>query len=197
MLTTRTIVILLGMAPLFPGVSQNFPASTCPSLKNSQMRLEFLQDEKARLDGDCVLYAIDQLRVARYAPATATLIRYLDYPYPPPPNRGNSEPIIVSGPFNWTNYPAANALADIGKAAVPQLVDAIADAATSDLTRTNAADAIMAMYNHLPEGIAVLVRAAHARTDPMESNRLMDQARRLPSRCGSRVRNDCENAVLK
>jgi hypothetical protein len=200
MLTTRAIVILLGIAPLFAGVSAASAESTCASLENkdSQTRLKFLQGEKARLDGNCVLYAIDRLRVAQYAPAAATVIRYLDYPYPPPKNFGTPEnPVFVLQQLNWTNYAAANALSDIGKAVVPQLVDVIADAATSDLVRQNAADTIMAIYNHLPEGIAVLVRAAHARTDPMDSNRLMDQARRLPSRCGREVRNDCENAVLK
>jgi hypothetical protein len=200
MVTVRAIVILLGMAPIFAAVSPVFAESTCASLENkdSQTRLKFLQGEKARLDGNCVLYAIDRLRIAQYAPGAATLIRYLDYPYPPPPSRGDPDNPVSVGNFNWTNYPAANALADIGKAVVPQLVDLIADAATSDLVRKNAADTVLAIYSKdMPEGIAVLVRAARTRTDPMDSNRLMDQARRLAGGCGSINRNDCENAVLK
>ena len=198
--TKRAIAALLGVASLFAGASPVFADPTCASLENkkSESRLEFLQGEKARLDGNCVLYAIDQLGRAQYAPAVPTLLRYLDYPYPDPPNYGTPQNPLILAKINWTNYPAANALSDIGKVAVPQLVEAIADAATPELIRKNAADTERFIYApDPPEGIAVLVRAAHARTDPMDSLRLMDQARRLASLCRPEVRNECENASLK
>jgi hypothetical protein len=96
-------------------------------------------------------------------------------------------------------YPAIGALYRLGRQVVPELTAAISDASTSDLVRQNAADTIFLMYGpNNPEGIAVLVRAAHAQTDdPTASIRLMDQARRLARKCGITARNDCENAVLK
>jgi hypothetical protein len=95
-------------------------------------------------------------------------------------------------------YPAGTALFQIGKPAIPQLVAAIAEEATSDLVRNNVADAVSTIYrDDLPEGVAVLVRAARAQTDPLANVRLMDQARRQAAQCGNDLRNDCENAIVR
>jgi len=200
MFTKRAIIARLGAALFLAGVSPVFADSTCANLenKNPQSKLEFLQSQTARLDSRCVLYALDQLRAARYAPAIATLIRYLDYILPDEPARLGpaGEPITVRG-LKWTLFPAANALAEIGRPAIPQLVDVIANADTSDLIRKNAAETVLAIYSHdMPEGIAVIVRASRASGDPMAALRLMDQARRLASTCGLSNRNECENATL-
>jgi hypothetical protein len=81
---------------------------------------------------------------------------------------------------------------------VPDLIAVIASPDVKDLVRRNAAWAISLMYGgRQPEGIAVFVSAARAQTDPIASNRLMDQARWFAARCSAAVRNDCENAVLK
>ena len=202
MVTVRVSVALVGALWLLGGVSPIFAASVCADLENKkpESRLEYLQGERARLDRNCVLYSIEQLGNGRYVPAIKTLVGYLDYRKPDPPGFGDpAAPHVVSHP-EWSGslYPAGTALAQIGKPAVPQLVDVIADAATSDLVRNNAGDVVFAVYSADPaEGIAAMVSAAHAKTDPMDSLRLMDQARRQAGRCAQQWRNDCENAVLK
>jgi hypothetical protein len=102
--------------------------------------------------------------------------------------------------IEWSGsiYPAGSALYVIGKPAVPQLLETIANAATSDLVRDNAADVVsMIHFEDFAEGVAVLVRAARAQTDPLASIRLMDQARRQAAHCGNERRNDCENAIVR
>ena len=139
MVTVRVSVALVGALWLLGGVSPIFAASVCADLENKkpESRLEYLQGERARLDRNCVLYSIEQLGNGRYVPAIKTLVGYLDYRKPDPPGFGDpAAPHVVSHP-EWSGslYPAGTALAQIGKPAVPQLVDVIADAATSDLVR--------------------------------------------------------------
>jgi hypothetical protein len=192
MITIRATVTLAGALSLLGRVSPVFAASACAALenKNAEARLEYLQGDRSLLDKDCILYAIERFGNERYSAAVKTLVGYLDYRNPDPP--------LVPKRLTPTAYPAVEALFQIGKSAIPDVVEVIADAATSDLVRNNAGDAVFAIYRADPaEGIAVMVRAAHATTDPMASLRLMDQARRQATRCGPQWRNDCENATLK
>jgi hypothetical protein len=198
----RSTVTLLGALWLLGVVSPLFGAPACGDLENKQPEslMEYLQGERSRLNRDCVLYAIEQLGNAHYAPAIRTLVGYLGYRKSDPPNFGSPAAPLIPGHPEWSGsiYPAGSALFQIGKAAVPQLIEVIADASTSDLVRNNAGDVVFGIYREDPaQGIAALVSAAHAKTDPMDSLRLMDQARRQADRCSQQRRNDCENAVLK
>ena len=127
------------------------------------------------------------LGAKRYLQASAVLIQYLDY-------RVQSH---MKAPLTPLIYPAVDALLSLGKRVVPDLVAAVSDGDATDLTRQNAAETIFLIYGTKPNGIAVLVAASHAEPDPLSSARLMDQARRLASRCPIPTRGDCENAVLK
>jgi hypothetical protein len=193
---------MLGALPFIGGMSPVFGAPACADLENKkpELRLEYLQGQKSLLDRNCVLYAIEQLGNDHYAPAIKTLAGYLDYRKPDPPNFGSPTQPLIRGHSEWSGsiYPAGTALAQIGKPAIPQLVEVIAAASTSDLVRNTAGDVVFAIYRENPaDGIAVLVEAAHKRSDPMDSLRVMDQARRQAGRCTQQGRNDCENAVLK
>jgi len=195
-MTMHTVTALAG-ALFFSGAATcSFAASPCPALDGSTpaSRLEYLRGERARLSPACVLVAVAQLGYDRYVPAVKTLVGYLDYRDPA------KMPGFRSAHIEWSGsvYPAGEALFQIGKPAVSQLIEAIADATTSDLVRNNAADAVSTIYREdLPEGVAVLVRAARAQTDPLASVRLMDQARRQAAHCGNERRNDCENAIVR
>jgi hypothetical protein len=198
----RSTVTLLGALSLLGGISPIFGAPACGDLENKKPEslLEYLQGERSRLNRDCVLYAIEQLGNGHYAPAIKTLMGYLDYRKPDPPNFGSPTAPLIRGHSEWSGsiYPAGTALAQIGKPAIPQLAEVIAEASTSDLVRNNAGDVVFAIYREDPaEGIAAMVSAAHTKSDPMDSLRLMDQARRQAGRCSPQRRNDCENAVLK
>lgn len=187
---TRTVVWMFWL----PAVASNASAAgACAQLENKkpEARLEYLRGHRAGLDRGCVLYAIRALGHDRYTAAIKTLIGYLDYRVPDGPNP-------IAHIHTGSAYPAHTALFEIGKAAVPQLTGAIADEGTSDLVRNNAADTVFAIYReNVPGGIAALVSAAHARSDPMASLRLMDQARRLAARCTVDIRSDCFGETVK
>lgn len=200
MLPTRAIVMLAGALAFLGGMSPAFAAYPCADLANKKAEtlLEYLQGDKSRLDRNCALYAIEQLGNDHYAAAIKTLIGYLDYRSPDLPSV-TIQGVKLTPKFAWwAPYLAVDALSQIGKAAVPQLIEAVADPSTSDVARDNAGDAVLEIYREdNPEGIAVLARASHTRTDPRESIHLVDQARRQAGKCIPEMRNDCENAALK
>jgi hypothetical protein len=192
--TMRTVITLAAALSFFGAAADSFAAHACSSLENStqELRLEYLKGERERLNSDCVLYAMEELGYYKYTPAINVLIRYLDYRDPAKMPGFRQTHIEWSGSI----YPVGDALFQIGKPAIPELIEVIADAATSDLGQNNAADVVSAIYREdLAEGVAVLVRAARAQTDPLASLRLIDQARRQAAHCGNERRNDCENAI--
>jgi hypothetical protein len=194
------MVTLAGVLPLLGGVSPLFAAYPCADLENKkpELLLEYLQGERSRLDRNCAPYAIEQLGNDHYEAAIKTLIGYLDYRAPDPPSVTFLGVKVTPRVAWWVPYPAVDALFLIGKTAIPQLIEAVADASTSDVARDNAGDAVLAIYRgDIPEGVAVLARASHTRTDPTESIRLVDQASRQAGKCILEMKNDCENAALK
>jgi hypothetical protein len=200
MATIRAIVALAGVLAFIGEMSPAFAAYPCADLENKkpEMLQEYLQGERSRLDRNCALYAIEHLGNDHYEAAIKTLIGYLDYRAPDPPTYSAPDGPVILKVAWWAPYLAVDALFQIGKAAIPQLVEAIADASTSDQARNNAGDAVLLIYREdMPEGVAVLARASHTRTDPAESIRLVDQARRQADKCSPRWRNDCGNAALK
>ena len=63
-------------------------------------------------------------------------------------------------------YPATTALFEIGKPAVPDLVEAIADSNTSDLARSNAIETLFWIHSgDVSEAVAVLNRAGKEAKD--------------------------------
>jgi len=162
--------------------------------------LQYLKGQRAGSDRSCLIYAIKQLGSDGYEPAIKTLIAYLDLREPDPPNYGTQDKPFTPrhGQPRGGPYPAVAALFQIGKVAVPQLVEAIADSSLSELVRGNAGDALLAIYRADPiAGITAMVTAAHAMADPAAANRVMDEARRQASLCLPQDRNECENATLK
>ena len=101
---------------------------------------------------------------------------------------------------NRAQYPALDALFMIGKLAVPDLIEAIANPATSGIPRFNATSLIFAIYSRedLPESVRVLKRAAKAResTDWESSQRLIDAARKTAGMCKGEMTNACVDALF-
>jgi hypothetical protein len=201
MASSNVILTVLGALSFFGLASPIFADSACAKLQNttSTFRVAYLQGAREGLDRGCILYAIRELGNDRFVPAVKTLVAYLDVRLPDPPNLGTPERPIIPAHIVPPGglYAASEALSQIGQAAVPELLEAIANASTSDLVRDNAADTLFTIYLAEPRAIAAIVSAAHTKTEPMASIRLMDQARRLASLCIARDRNDCENATLK
>lgn len=160
--------------------------------KDAAARVEYLRGDRSKLAAKCIIAAIKYVGGKRYAEASRVLTQYLDFQDPDYLHQGG-----LKGSVLYV-YPAVDALSTLGKPAVPELTKVIADAKTSDLVRRNAGWALFLMYGvNQAEGIAALVSAAHAETDPSASIRLMDEARWFAGRCIVTARNECENEVLK
>ena len=180
MKTVHNAIILL-VALACPAVAQAAgPADGCRGLENKDTaaHLEYLRNERSALAPDCAEAAMRFLGAKRYLQARAVLIQYLDY-------RVQSH---MKAPLTLAIYPAVDALLSLAKPVVPDLVEAISDGTATDLARQNAAETIFLIYGTKPDGIDTLVAAAHAESDPLSAARLMDQARRLASRCPATTR---------
>jgi hypothetical protein len=197
MKTLGTIAILVQLS-LGTAIASD-TKTDCTQLRGAkpQAQLEYLQGERSGLSDACMIYAMDQLARAEYAPSINVLIKLLDYHAPEPPKTG--EPFVQQTiPWLGTWYPAARGLLAVGKAAVPNLIAAIADPGTSDLIRKNATELVLLIYREeLPEGAAVLNRAGRAATSPDVRQRLLDAARELAGKCPEQQRAACLANALR
>jgi hypothetical protein len=192
-----TIAILIGLS-LSTAIASD-AKTDCAQLRGAkpQAQLEYLQGERSALSDACMIYAMDQLARAEYAPSIDVLIKLLDYHIPDPHKTG--EPFVQQTvPWLGTWYPAARGLLAAGKTAVPSLIAAIADAGTSGLIRKNATELVLLIYREeVPEGAAVLNRAGRAATSPDVRQRLLDAARDLAGKCPEPQRGACLANALK
>ena len=194
MTITRSIPILLGALCCLAPIRLMAADEGCPDLrgKSTAAHLEYLRGDRSKLLAQCIVSAIRYIGGAHYSQGSAILIQYLDYQDPDSRLRKDIGASILYA------YPAVDALYSLGKPVVPELTTVVSSPDATDVARQNAAETIFLIYGaNNPEGIAVLVRAAHAQADPTASIRLIDQARRLAGKCLATARNDCENAVLK
>jgi hypothetical protein len=93
-------------------------AQECEQLQSASAD-EMISYLKKGGDERCMTFAIDRIGTARYEPAIPVLVRLLDFRRLP-----NSEEL--SGGLSMQSwYPATNALEEVGKAALPSLLQAI------------------------------------------------------------------------
>jgi hypothetical protein len=104
--------------------------------------------------------------------------------------------VISPIPTLGTIYPATTALFEIGKPAVPDLVEAIANSATSEIARSNAVATVFDIYrSDVAESVRVLMRASKASPDREASMRLYDAARKAADMCRQPGHNSCMSAL--
>jgi hypothetical protein len=192
-------ITLLSIAGLWLGVVPGVAADgrSCPELQGAkpQAHLEYLQRDRAALTPGCIAYAADQIGLQQYGPAVKTLVRYLDYRLPEDPARAHFA-AISRIPTLGTIYPVTTALFQIGKPAVPDLVEAIASSATSEVARNNAVATIFDIYrSDVVESVRVLMRASKASPDREASMRLYDAAREAAAKCREPGHNSCMSAL--
>src|SRR5579883_3209588 len=108
-------------------------ATNCPSSTNvdddNQLEIRYLEAIKDNINDDnnpCVASAIHILGDRRISAAVRTLVKYLDYKEPlTGTHKLKAEGGI--GDLGYNPYPAVNALFQIGKPAIPSLVDTMKD----------------------------------------------------------------------
>jgi hypothetical protein len=175
----------------------DFASAKCETLQGSGpvKLLEYLRGERSALNQECVLFAIADLGMKRYAPASATLVKYLDYKLPQEPSK--TGPVVVKRIW-WigADYPAAAALFKIGKPSSPALVEAVGDPDNSDLIRKHAIEVLRAVHSdNMADVVAALVRAGRSSEDHLTSRRLLDAAEEVATSCHEPQRNSCINAL--
>ena len=84
----RTPTIYIYPMYLLATASGLFGDTSCAKLEGAkpETQLAYLQRDRKELDVNCILFAIVHLGTARYAPASKTLVKYLDYIVPEDPN---------------------------------------------------------------------------------------------------------------
>jgi hypothetical protein len=156
-------------------------------------QLEYLKGNRAALVPPCLMAAFDGLGYKRFTPAIPLLIQFLDF------KRPYETLCCRAGGYTWV-YPAGEALLEIGRPAVPALVEAIAGSNTPEVIRKNAAGVLNEMFWNWQEptgAISLLVRESRAPRDGPESQRLLDAARELASNCRAETRPTCIDALTR
>jgi hypothetical protein len=154
------VVLLLTMLLLFnslPAIAEG-----CDLLQNSTPdELVSYLNGIAADDGNagCITFAIGELGKHRYEPAITVLVRFLDFRRPLDSREKQGLYLHIQGIAEI--YPAANALEEIGKSALPAVLDTIKTESTSEKARENAVSVWMEIYrSEAPKGIAVLRQEA-------------------------------------
>jgi hypothetical protein len=171
-------------------------AGKCSELETAKPEalLTYLQRDRGSLEADCVFYAIVHVGVNPSAEGIKTLITYLDYQYPDP-----------KSPYGFARtsmfpFPAVQELLGMGTLVVPDVVEAIANPATTPLARNGATHVIFLMNaKDLPEAVRVLKRASKAKesTDWEASQRLFDAARKAAEWCRDEMARACMDAFYE
>ncbi len=92
-------------------------------------------------------------------------------------------------------YPAAGALEEFGKKALPAVLDAI-KSSTSAKGRENAVAVWMEIYKYEPvKGVTLLQQEAIGAADPVAKDNLMRALTNAPTLCGAKEKKDCKAAA--
>jgi hypothetical protein len=196
--------IAISLAGLWLGISiRALGEIQCVELEGAklQAQMEYLQRDRSRLNAGCITYAMFQIALprdgqsfARYPEAVQTIVGYLDYR---PPDVSKLSAAVSQ---SRSRYPATDALFIIGKPVVSDLVETIANPATSDISRFNALSIVFAIYSRedVAEAVRILKSAAKAKesTNWEASQRLVDAARKTAGMCQSQMSVVCMDALF-
>ncbi len=168
-------------------------ALCCKPLEQSSPAdlVNFLERERAGLQAECINFAINSLGDRYYGPATDVLISYLDF------KDERQEELPVSHLLWKPEYPAAQALVNIGVPATGNLIRALGDTGSSDLLRTNAEEVLLMIYRYNPPRAITLLRAS-SRSAPnaVTAARLFESAIEVSRMCGlDEIRAACDAAL--
>jgi hypothetical protein len=118
---------------------------------------------------ECIYFALRELRLMRWQPATDTLVKFLDFQRPP--NAWEKEGMSrLEG-----SYPAADALASLGPRALPKVLSVMESGSASELSRHNAMVVWMRVYRgDLPKRVSMLAKEIEKAPTDVAKQRLME-----------------------
>ncbi len=190
----KASLVLLVLTLLMSGhvVAEGQPCAAIAATVTSSIM--FLEEQRVTRQSPCISAVIKQVGQSRDVSAAHVLVRYLDFVDPA------TAPSPDGSAFTRPDYPAVDALFQIGKPATRELVSAI-QAGESSKIRENAANTYMFVYrDDLASGIRLLkkeellVQSADARS------RLRDAVQMLVDACngrGGKEAEQCKNTAEK
>jgi len=124
--------------------------------------VSFLQDSIAdESNAECFTFAMYRLGQDRYEPSVPVLVRLLDFRRPATEREKRGYYIHMQ-----SIYPAVEALEEIGKNALPAVLEVIKSDSSSATARDNAVSVWMEIYKYeSPKGVALLRQEAENATD--------------------------------
>jgi hypothetical protein len=142
----------------------------------------------------CVAFAINTLGGQRYEPAIPVLTKLLDFRWPI--NAHQKQKAFVLEHDGTSIYPAATALEQIGRNALPAVLNAIKAASSSREAGEVAVSIWMTIYkNQAPTGVALLKQEADQTKDPATRQRLGWAAFKALGWCASSYEAQCKAAA--
>jgi hypothetical protein len=153
--------------------------------------LAYLSRDRATLSSACLIKAIRNVEENSYRPAIPVLTKYLDFRMPPP--FAPYDP-LTRAPTGGL-YPAADALARFGEAAVPALNAAIDKETLSLIARSNAANALFVVTKDKARVISLIAKVAQSSADPQTANAFKKLSNDMVSQCKSDELQRCKEAL--
>lgn len=198
-----TALCLAFACPTFGQVHDRYE-NVCPSLQDAVPPdlLQYLNgvnpDEK---NAWCVTWAIHKLSTKHYEPAITALVKLLDFQRPQTPQ----EKIGFADLSSTRLFPAQDALEEIGKPSLPEVLRAIEVDSTSPTARQNAVEVWMEVYRRSgdqlkgapqTEGIALLKQAEMKTADAGTKQRLAWAVQKALTHCNPHEEAACRQAAV-
>lgn len=192
-------VVAITLSVAFPGqafgqVHERFE-DWCDGFRNANKTdlVQFLNnvvpDEK---NARCVTWAIHKLGKEHYQPAIPALVKLLDF------RRPQTQVEIIFGGIPRELFPAEEALAQMGKPALPELLGAITADSTSATARERALHLWMEVYrqnDEQPNGVARLKREEMKANDNSIKQKLRWAVQKALSFCNPPEQTACQEAA--
>lgn len=189
-LTLASFIVSIGFLPCLNMAKAQGTTIACSKMIKAtpQDSLAYLKGDRSALDSDCIEIALQNLGDVRYLPAIPTLIQYLDFKKKGP---GRDAARVLGDA-----YPAATALEQIGKLAIPDVKAAVENESLNRLQRRNAA-ALYAdgLSQDWPANIRFLVQASKKSKDAQVALDLIDMAKELADGCPTSDQDQCQMAL--
>lgn len=166
----------------------------CGSLRSAspESLVSFLEANTPSEDNaECLTFAIYKLGEMRHEPAIPTLARLLDFRRPPDEHEKRGSHIRMRG-----FYPAVDALDEIGKSALPSVLEVIEADSSSATARENAVSVWMDIYKYeAPKGVATLRQEFESSNDATVKRNLKWALSKAVTECNPPDEAQCKTAA--
>jgi hypothetical protein len=166
----------------------------CQKLRgaSAEDKVSYLESIKGRADEDCITYAIEWLGGNKFEPAIPVLVKFLNF------YRHPSGWEAATNSMHTSTYPAASALENIGKSALPSVLNVLKLDSAQQISRDNAVEVWMVVHGaDVVNAVAELKRSADEVDDIKAKQRLLSAVSAALKWCGSSDKSSCEQAATK